>query len=131
LLVRHFLREIRTEYDRGDLSLSSDAMQSLLDHDWPGNARELDNTLKRAVALCRDGQVGRNDIIFISPHAHRISARPAAAGSSLADQQKLQILKTLEDNDWNYSLTAKELGIGRTTLWRKVKKFNLKQPAGV
>ncbi len=127
LLVRHFLKEINAEYDRDDILLSSDAMQAILDHDWPGNARELDNTLKRAAALSRGGQISRSDIIFISPRANRLSPRPTGTGTSLAEQQKLQILKTLEDNDWNYSLTAKELGIGRTTLWRKVKKFNLKQ----
>jgi DNA-binding NtrC family response regulator len=129
LLVKHFLREINSENEREDFVLSSDAMQLLLDHDWPGNARELDNTLKRAVALSRDGQVSPSDIIFISPRARRMSIQPANIGNSLAEQQRLQILKTLENNDWNYSLTAKELGIGRTTLWRKVKKFNLKQPA--
>jgi DNA-binding NtrC family response regulator len=131
LLARHFLLDINTEYRRDDIALSSEAMQLLLDHDWPGNARELDNTLKRAVALSRNGQVGRNDIIFISPRVRKLTIRTGNTGSSLAEQQKLQILKTLEDNGWNYSLTARELGIGRTTLWRKVKKYNLKQPEAV
>jgi DNA-binding NtrC family response regulator len=130
-LTEHFLRKIREDYDNQPLSLSADAMELLLKHHWPGNIRELDNTLKRAAALSGNNQIMYEDIIFISPGESRLAARmeDSLSGQSLLDNQKVQILKSLEENDWNYSLTASQLGIGRTTLWRKIKKFNLKQSA--
>ncbi len=128
-LIDHFLRLIEREQGGPALTLAPEVMQLLLDHDWPGNIRELENTLKRASALSGGEQIRADDIIFIAPCERRSAATGVAANRSLVEQQKLQILKTLEENDWNYSLTARQLGIGRTTLWRKVKKFNLKHPA--
>jgi transcriptional regulator with PAS, ATPase and Fis domain len=128
LLADHFLRRIQQEVKGQMTAIAADAMQLLLEYDWPGNVRELDNTLKRAAALSAGNRIGKDDIIFMSPRKYPSKSIPTGAGKSLVEQQKRQILKALEENDWNYSMTARELGIGRTTLWRKVKKFNLKQP---
>jgi DNA-binding NtrC family response regulator len=130
VLTEYFLRRIRKEYDRSSVSLSADSLEVLLKHDWRGNVRELENTLRRAVALSGGEQIKYEDIVFISPRETkpRLSS-PPPRGRSLLENQKQQILKMLEENNWNYSLTANQLGIGRTTLWRKVKRFNLKQPA--
>lgn len=130
VLTEYFLRRIRKEYDRSSVSLSADSLEVLLKHDWRGNVRELENTLRRAVALSGGEQIKYEDIVFISPRETkpRLSS-PPPRGRSLLENQKRQILKMLEENNWNYSLTANQLGIGRTTLWRKVKRFNLKQPA--
>ena len=127
-LTEYFLRKIAKEYDISHVSLSADSLELLLKHNWPGNVRELENTLKRANALSRGDQIGYEDIIFISPRETMLTTKPVSMMSShsLLDGQKLQILKSLEENNWNYSLTASQLGIGRTTLWRKMKKFNLK-----
>jgi DNA-binding NtrC family response regulator len=129
-LTEHFLKNIGKEYKGRSVSLSADAMELLLKHSWPGNVRELENTLKRAVALSGKDQIRYEDIIFISPKPSRLilSEKPQYEGQSLLENQKIQILKSLEENNWNYSLTANRLGIGRTTLWRKIKKFDLKQP---
>jgi len=128
LLADYFLRRIGREAERPTITLAADAMQLMIDHSWPGNVRELENTLRRAAALSAGDRLTADDIIFISPAERAAISTPAGTGRSLADQQRLQILQALEENDWNYSMTARELGIGRTTLWRKVKKFNLKQP---
>ncbi|MEE9442619.1 MAG: sigma-54 dependent transcriptional regulator [candidate division Zixibacteria bacterium] len=129
-LTEYFLRKIPKEYDRSPITLSADGLELLLKHKWPGNVRELENTLKRAVALSGGDQIRYEDIIFISPRETELTRRPSPPDKprSLAETQKLQILKSLEENNWNYSLTASQLGIGRTTLWRKIKKFNLMQP---
>lgn len=129
-LTEYFLRKIRIEYERGPITLSADGLELLLRHSWPGNVRELENTLKRAVALSGRDQIRYEDIIFISPRGTNLTTEPEtpSRGRSLQESQKLQILKSLEENDWNYSLTANQLGIGRTTLWRKIKKYNLTQP---
>lgn len=127
-LTEYFLRKIGKEYNMMHVSLSADSLELLLKHNWPGNVRELENTLKRAIALSQGDQIGYEDIIFISPRETMLTTKstPLMSGRSLLDNQKLQILKSLEENNWNYSLTASQLGIGRTTLWRKMKKFNLK-----
>lgn len=129
LLTDHFLRRIQREAEGRTIPIAADAMQLLLGHTWPGNVRELENTLRRAAALSRNDRISADEIIFISPRERMPAVVSGAAPRSLAEQQKLQILKALEANDWNYSMTAKELGIGRTTLWRKVKKYDLRQPA--
>lgn len=129
-LIEHFLHKIQKEYIHGAMTLSADAMELMLRHDWPGNVRELENTLKRAVALSGRDQIRYEDIIFISPRQCHLMPEPPVSlrARSLAETQKIQILKSLEENAWNYSLTARELGIGRTTLWRKIKKYHLRQP---
>jgi len=129
-LTEYFIRKIQKEYNRRPVTISADAMELLLKHDWPGNVRELENTLKRAIALSGKDQISYEDIIFISSKTSQLIADPAPLlnGQSLLDNQKTQILTSLRENNWNYSLTASRLGIGRTTLWRKIKKFNLKQP---
>jgi len=128
-MAEYFLRNIQREYHRLPLSLSPDGLKALLEYHWPGNGRELENTLKRAVALSTEGRIGRKEIVFISPRTVRLVPQPVLSEEkrSLLENQKLQILKSLEDNNWNYSLAASQLGIGRTTLWRKIKKFNLGQ----
>ncbi len=128
-LTEYLLRRIQGEYGREDVSLSADSLEMLLKHDWPGNVRELENTLKRAIALAGGQQIKYQDIIFISPREKRRPEFPPPRNRSLVEGQKQLILKTLEENKWNYTMTADQLGIGRTTLWRKVKRFNLKQIA--
>jgi DNA-binding NtrC family response regulator len=129
-LTEYFLRKIQKEYDHSSLTLSADGLELLLKHNWPGNVRELENTIKRAAALSGGNQIRYEDIIFISPRESQLTPQPVPPppGRSLLENQKLQILKSLEENGWNYSLTASQLGIGRTTLWRKIRKFELRQP---
>ncbi|MEZ5357539.1 MAG: sigma-54 dependent transcriptional regulator [Candidatus Zixiibacteriota bacterium] len=132
-LTDYFLKNISREYDRPHLTISADGLELLLKHTWPGNVRELENTLKRASALSRRNTIQYEDIIFISPRETCLTTQPASSGRprSLQETQKQQILTSLEENDWNYSMTANQLGIGRTTLWRKIKKYNLSQPEKV
>ena len=128
-LTEYFLRKIQHEYDISGLSLTADSMELFLRHNWPGNVRELENTLKRAVALSGGRQIRYEDVIFISGKQKESSKiDPIKKPRSLKEAQKLQILKSLEENDWNFTMTANQLGIGRTTLWRKVKKYDLKAP---
>jgi DNA-binding NtrC family response regulator len=132
-LTEHFLDKIQREYGRPPVTISADAMDLLLKHDWPGNVRELENTLKRALALSGRDQIRYEDIIFISSKTRKPApvSESLSRGRSLEENQKIQILKSLKENNWNYSMTADQLGIGRTTLWRKVKKFKLRQPVEV
>jgi len=134
ILTEYFLRKISGEMDKGPLTITRAAVDLLLGHTWPGNVRELENTLKRGAALCNDNRLGVGDIIFVAAESSeqpRQAVHPRASlhlkGNLLDNNQKSLIVTALEDNDWNYTRTASELGIGRTTLWRKIKKYDLKR----
>lgn len=127
-LVDYFLRRIQHDYKRGTMTLMADALEMMIRHSWPGNIRELENTLRRAIALSGRDQIHYEDIIFISARTQeRVASQTRIKTQSLKENQRQQILRSLEQNNWNYSITANRLGIGRTTLWRKIKKYNLKQ----
>jgi two-component system response regulator HydG len=131
-LVDYFLRRISTQLSCGPLTITHQALQKLYAHSWPGNIRELENALQRAAGLCRNGQIDDADIRFVGfMEIGNQTAEPVrkmtlkGRQGLLADNQKTVIAKALEENDWNFTQTAQKLGIGRTTLWRKVKKYNL------
>ena len=138
ILAEYFLKTEQAKEGVPDLSISSEAMEKILSHHWPGNVRELENTIKRAIALSHDGRLIANDIIFITSDAG--GKGPAFTGWSIRREEKKasefdcgtleeslkqRIAATLSANEWNFTRTAMKLGIGRTTLWRKVKKYNI------
>ena len=133
ILTDYFLRRTAQEMDKGPLTISRDAVNKLQGHSWPGNIRELENTLKRAAALCTSRHLEAHDITFIASDEQ--SQQPTGPtrvslhlkGKLLDDSQRSLIVRALNDNNWNYTKTADDLGIGRTTLWRKIKKYDLKK----
>lgn len=132
VLAEHFIR-IENGKRRGSaVSISTEAMEKMISHRWPGNVRELENTIKRAIALCQENRIRRDDIIFIT--SDKNVAAPVNRmqpiledAETLEDSQRKVIEQTLYDNDWNYTKTATKLGIGRTTLWRKIKKYKIRR----
>ncbi len=139
LLIDYFLRRWQQDTGRDPVTIGPDAIEKLLAYRWPGNVRELDNCLRRAATLCRDNMLQTQDISFfghggpevVVRREHRILHTRRPSGR-LDDTQRSIIARALEDNDWNFTQTAQELGIGRTTLWRKVKKYRLtKEPSEI
>ena len=132
-LTSYFLNRISSETKRPIYQMTREALELLLTHNWTENVRELEETVKRAVALARNETITEKDILFINtPQSFKNSTSFSIEKSEeskglLDDGQRTLIIKTLNENDWNYTQTADELGIGRTTLWRKVKKYNLKK----
>jgi len=132
VLAKHFINLESRKTDGNPITISSDAIEKLISHHWPGNVRELENTIKRAIALSQNSRVQKRDIIFVtSERTYSITdneTNPAAGDvETLEDSLKRRIVKTLAANDWNFTRTASQLGIGRTTLWRKVKKYNIQK----
>lgn len=132
LLTEYFLRRQACEMDKPLFEVTRRALDLLLSHTWPGNVGELENTLRRATALCRDNCIDADDILFIGSDTTAATEEEVTEKtelrrkSGLLDEgQRSIIIKALSENDWNFTQTAQELGIGRTTLWRKVKKYNL------
>ncbi len=127
-LTQHFLIKYCAHFNKPQIQLTPAACERLLTHAWPGNVRELENTVKRAVALCISDKIGEENLFLMNPLVKPNQDDILGSGTrslSLEELQREHILRSLKDNNWNYSLTATKLGIGRTTLWRKVKKYEL------
>jgi DNA-binding NtrC family response regulator len=131
-LANHFLRRAATAHARHVSAISSEAMDLLLAHVWPGNIRELENTIDRAVILCKGHQITASDL----PEKVQFPrASPAASGSyrpmplkdALAEPERRILEQALHANGWNRQTTANQLDINRTTLYKKMKHYGLDQ----
>jgi len=126
LLVDHFLRVYGARSGKDVASVSTRAMLVLTEYDWPGNIRELDSTIERAVVLARGRSLEVEDLM-----SHGISMGiPAFAWSGgqfkpLAGVEKEYIEAVLRDQNGNRGRAAAILGIDRKTLWAKLKKYGL------
>jgi DNA-binding NtrC family response regulator len=127
LLAEHFLARFAERQSRA-LRLSGGAMERLLRYAWPGNVRELQNAMERTAILARDETIEAGDL------PHHVSAGLAlgpaprlAAEQTLAEAERAHIVQILERHGWNHSRAAEALGIGRTTLWRKLKEYGIER----
>jgi len=132
MLIEHFLKIENAKVDKGRISISTEAMEKLISHKWPGNVRELENTIKRAIALSQGGRIMARDIMFISSKPLQRGPEPTVQyddteTGTLEESLKHRIETMLYANNWNLTKTANKLGIGRTTLWRKIKKYDIKK----
>lgn len=142
LLAEHFLAQYNRELNRHVAGFTPQAMHALEQYSFPGNVRELENAIQRAVVLCRHGLIDLNDlppaVLAEGSHtrAHSSGAFTHGAGDqiwqpgvSLQDAiARLEadiILLALEAHDWNRQNTASALGIDRTTLYKKMKQYGL------
>ena len=124
-LAEHFMARSAAKLDR-DVRLSPEALERLLRYPWPGNVRELENAIERAVILARGESVAPEDL---PPHVaaalHLGPSPTLPKQTTLADAERDHILQTLERFGRNHSAAAEALGIGRTTLWRKLKEYGI------
>jgi two-component system response regulator HydG len=128
LLVDHFLSEFGKQHGRGVRGLAPEARSALLRYDWPGNVRELRNTIESMVLLARSSTLGIEDVPeTIRAGAAAGHARGGAdlAGRSLAEVERDLIRENLKAFGGNRERTAKVLGIGERTLYRKIKEYGL------
>lgn len=124
-LTIHFLNKYKAQYKKNISSISPDAMSWMKTYDWPGNVQELENIISRACALATS-EVLDESLIFTLPQDRPEREEPIGyLNMTLKDNQKTLILKALKQNNNNYSRTARQLGISRTTLWRRMKKFKI------
>jgi DNA-binding NtrC family response regulator len=121
LLAEHFLRKYRENTNKHIDSIAADAMELMVSHPWPGNVRELENAIERAVVVCKSNLIRPEHLPFGQP-----ASRHETAGRTLDEMEREHILSTLNETDWNISQTARFLNIDRVTLYRKIRKYNLK-----
>lgn len=121
VLANHFLDIYAKKYLKEGLSLSKKALKKLTKYSWPGNIRELRHVLERAVIMC-DGMVLRTDDFVLNIQEKE---RMDIGGLNLGEIEKKAINTALLKHQGNLTSAAKELGLGRTTLYRKIEKYGL------
>jgi PAS domain S-box-containing protein len=124
ILARHFIDRFNRIKGRDVTGLSRDALNAFMDHDWPGNIREMENAIEHAFILCRGGLIELSHLPEPLSRAAASSGR-LPVGATLEEIEARVIRDALERNDGKKLATAKELGIHKTTLWRKMKRLGL------
>jgi len=133
LLVEHFLRRFNQLTGKQVTGVSQEVLAILMAHDFPGNVRELENVIEHAMVLCQGGiieAVHLPDYLQPAPPSEGMEVREQAA-SRRGRWEELErgfLLQALRDNNWNRQAAAQELGIGRQTLWRRIKRLNIQPP---
>ncbi|MDK2897498.1 MAG: hypothetical protein PWP04_1618 [Candidatus Atribacteria bacterium] len=125
-LVERFLRSIQEETGKPELRIDKEAMRVIMDYDWPGNITELQNTLE-GVALMLEGEtITAEDLPdAIRKREGQELLVDIRVGMSLEEVEKILIRETLKANRFNKSKTARMLGIGLRTLYRKIEQYHL------
>jgi DNA-binding NtrC family response regulator len=124
LLAEHFLHRYAQETHRPVDRISREALDEMMVYDWPGNVRELENAIERAVVVGKARQIMPEDLPIVC-------RTPAAAvhAVTLADVEKEHIRQILNDHHWNVARCARVLGIDRSTLYSKIKRYTLQKTA--
>jgi DNA-binding NtrC family response regulator len=122
LLADHFLATYGRKYKRPGMKIEKSVLQKMLRYHWPGNIRELQHSIERAVILNED-KVIRAPELLINSTASKTKADPIPR--TLEDMEKIFILQSLDENDGNVSQTAVHLGMTRTALYRRMKKHGI------
>jgi PAS domain S-box-containing protein len=133
LLLEHFISQTASLSDKVICGLSQRAKRLLMEHHYPGNVREMKNIIEYAVMLSR----GTIDVQDLPQYLVRQNMHPRyyLVGSdrahSLQEGERMTLFKALEANNWHIQNTADNLGINRTTLWRKMKRYKLSDQKGL
>jgi len=126
LLIGHLLRRLCTSKNTPPPEISENAMQVLLNYTYPGNIRELENILEHALVLCSENTLRRKhlpDYLRQRPPAY--GTMPEKIKSSGSAAERTRILAALRRHGGSRSLAARSLGMDRSTLWRKMRKYQL------
>jgi transcriptional regulator with PAS, ATPase and Fis domain len=122
LLIDHILKRLCKELRISKPKISDEVLEILLDYNWPGNVRELENCIERAVLLSQGKTIRK---VHLSERICRKPSYTEYGLKSLSEGYKEIIQATLDRCEGNVSRTAKELKIGRSTLYRKMREFGL------
>lgn len=126
-LVDHFIKKFNAKTGKKIISVSPKVMKILMQYDFPGNVRELENIIEHGFVLCRGNII---QTMHLPPELLELAEKSinfseaTTPVTKIIDEQE-NIIATLRNNGGNISKTAETLGIHRSTLWRKIKKFNI------
>lgn len=127
LLVDYFISRLNLIQKKEVMGISDDALACLMSHNYPGNVRELENIIERAFVLCRSGEIERK---HLPETIGNLSGKWVGKGDGISFRQveAAFLYEALEKNNWNRVQTARQLGIHKTTLFRKIKSLGIELP---
>ena len=121
MLVEHFIKKYCTSMSRDKITIDQSALKRIEEYDFPGNVRELENMIERAIVVGNGKEIRLKDL----PLEKDIIRD---SNDSLQDLEKKYIQQTLSKYDWNISRSAKALKVDRVTMYNKIRKYKLKSP---
>jgi DNA-binding NtrC family response regulator len=124
LLAEHFLHRFARETNKPIDKISREALDELMLHDWPGNVRELENAIERAVVVGKGREVLLHDLPILRPDHMSVPS-----GRSLRDVERAHVMNVLTENQWNIARSAEILGVDRSTLYGKMKRYEIRKPS--
>jgi PAS domain S-box-containing protein len=127
LLTEHFIALFNTLQQKSITGLSDDAMAVVMTYAYPGNIRELANIIERAFILCKGGLIEKKHLPESLFETTSVSRESTGSGS-LKDMESTCLLNTLRKNNWNRMQTARQLGLHKSTLYRKIKSLGITLP---
>jgi DNA-binding NtrC family response regulator len=125
LLAHHFLERLTPELRKEISDISEGALRLLMDYSWPGNVRELENSVERAMVTCRGHVLTEDDFAFLVRAGNGHTWTPPDV--TLEEMEKLMIEAALERKSGNVKETAVTLGIDRSTLYEKIKRYEIRR----
>ncbi len=127
LLAEHLIERLTHELDKEIDDISEGALKLLISYDWPGNVRELENAIERAIITSRSRILRQDDFAFLTEQSE---AKPwtVPAGLTLQDLEKMAVTATIQRTGGNVTEAATALGIDRSTLYEKLKKYEIERP---
>ncbi len=126
LLVDHCIDKFNRLKNKKIAGVSPEVMAVLMGYDFPGNVRELENIVEHAFVLCRGGMI---QIGHLPEHLRPQEEGAVISGTKSLDELEARfLLDTLRRNNWSRQATARELGVHKTTLWRKIRRLGIELP---
>jgi two-component system response regulator HydG len=122
-LINHFLKQFSGKYEKKGLGIGEKEMVKLIDYSWPGNVRELIHAVERAVILGNEQMLKASDLI--TSNSNRTTTSKSKDNLNIESVEQKAIAQALDKTNGNLTKAAEQLGIGRTTLYRKMKKYQL------
>ena len=122
LLVEHFLHRFSQETNKAVDLISREAMDEMMLYEWPGNVRELENAIERAVVVCKGRKIMPEDLPIFRPEY--LTPPP---NNTLMEIEKAHVSRILNENQWNIVKSARVLGIDRSTLYSKIKRYKIQR----
>jgi transcriptional regulator with GAF, ATPase, and Fis domain len=128
-LSRHFLNIFTEEQKKSIQRFRSECMRLLLNYNWPGNVRELENSIEHATVIAKGKYVEVSDLPPAIQQANsKLSKKTNGPKRSIMENEKTLLNEVLGECNWNKKVTAAKLGISRSTLYEKLKKYNITKP---
>ncbi len=125
LLTAHFIERLAHEFGKETAGISDDALKLLMDYEWPGNVRELENAIERALVTCRGRQLTEADFAWLGRGAASRQAWEVPGDIALSELERRAIIATLERTHGNVKEAAASLGVDRSTLYDKLKRYEI------